>query len=306
VKYVGKEQGDIGKAELAKMIPEQHRAFLAQLLARYGVPELPASVEATEALLGWSQSMGTTHAEVALSHPIRLLANALGPPPADVIKAAHKKDVLVAALCGTVAQAVKQREAGVDIVIASGYEAGGHTGEIGSMVLVPQVAEAVHPLPVLAAGGVASGQQMAAAMALGAQGVWTGSIWLTTTEADTGVALKQKLLQATSSDTVRSRAISGKPARQLVTEYTKAWESPESPGFLPMPLQWMATAEAQQRIYRYAETGKPGSAALVGTPVGQVVGQMNSEKSCASVISELVSGYVDAVARLHAQLHESM
>jgi NAD(P)H-dependent flavin oxidoreductase YrpB (nitropropane dioxygenase family) len=305
-KYVGKEQGDIGKADLQKMIPEQHRAFLAQLLARYGVPELPDTVEATEALLGWSQSMGTTHAEVALSHPIRSIANALGPPPEDVIRAAHKKDVLVAALCGTVPQAIKQREAGVDIVIASGYEAGGHTGEIASMVLVPQVAQAVHPLPVLAAGGIASGQQMAAAMALGAQGVWTGSIWLTTTEADTIGVLKQKLLQATSSDTVRSRCISGKPARQLVTEYTKAWEGKESPGYLPMPLQWMATAEAQQRIHRYAETGTPGAAALVGSPVGQVVGQMNAEKTCASVIREIVSDYVDAVVRLHAQLQESL
>jgi NAD(P)H-dependent flavin oxidoreductase YrpB (nitropropane dioxygenase family) len=306
VTYVGKDQGDISKTALQQMIPEEHRAFIAQLLARYGVPELPESVEATEALLGWSQSMGTTHAEVALSHPIRLLANALGPPPADVITAAHKKDVLVAALCGSVSQAIKQKEAGVDIVIASGYEAGGHTGEIASMVLVPQVAQAVHPLPVLAAGGIASGQQMAASMALGAQGVWTGSIWLTTVEADTIPALKQKLLQASSSDTVRSRAISGKPARQLVTDYTKAWENKESPGFLPMPLQWMATAEAQQRIHRYAETGKPGAAALLGTPVGQVVGQMNTEKTCASVVRDMISEYVDAVSRLHTQLHESL
>lgn len=305
-KYIGKDQGDIGKSALQQMIPEQHRAFLSQLLARYGVPELPSTVEATEALLGWSESMGRTHAEVALSHPIRLLANALGPPPADVIAAAHNKDVLVAALCGTVAQAIKQRDAGVDIVIASGYEAGGHTGEVASMVLVPQVAQAVHPLPVLAAGGIASGQQMAAALALGAQGVWTGSIWLTTAEADTIPALKKKLLEATSSDTVRSRCISGKPARQLVTDYTKAWESKDSPGYLPMPLQWMATAEAQQRIHRYAETGQPGAGALLGTPVGQVVGQMNVEKTCASVIRDMVSEYVDAVGRLHEQLQRSL
>lgn len=302
--YLGKEQGDIGKADLESMIPEGHRAFLRRLLARYGVPELPDTVEAAEGLLGWSQSVGTTHAEVALSHPVRLIANALGPPPAHVIEAAHDKGVLVAALCGTVLQAVKQRDAGVDIVIASGYEAGGHTGEIASMVLLPQVVAAVHPLPVLAAGGIGSGQQMAAAMALGAQGVWTGSIWLTTAESDTLPMLKQKLLSATSSDTVRSRCISGKPARQLVTEYTKAWESEESPGYLPMPLQWMATAEAQQRIHRYAETGKEGAAALLGTPVGQVVGQMTAEKTCASVMRQMVSDYVDTVNRLHAQLQE--
>jgi NAD(P)H-dependent flavin oxidoreductase YrpB (nitropropane dioxygenase family) len=210
--------------------------------------------------------------------------------------------VLVAALCGTVAQAIKQKEAGVDIVIASGYEAGGHTGEIASMVLTPQVVDAVAPLPVLAAGGIGSGRQMAAAMALGAQGVWTGSLWLTTAESDCSPALKKKLLAATSSDTVRSKCISGKPARQLVTTYTKAWDAEDSPGCLPMPLQYMATAEASQRIYRHAESGKEGAAELLGTPVGQVVGQMNAERTVASVMQNLVSEYVDTVTRVHADL----
>jgi NAD(P)H-dependent flavin oxidoreductase YrpB (nitropropane dioxygenase family) len=301
-KYVGQDSGDPAKADLEKMIPEQHKRFLEQLLARYGVSALPDSVEATESLLGWSRSMGGALAEVALSHPIRLLANALGPPPKHIIDVAHRKNVLVAALCGTVAQAIKQKEAGVDIVIASGYEAGGHTGEIASMVLVPQVVDAVAPLPVLAAGGIGSGRQMAAAMALGAVGVWTGSIWLTTLESDCIPPLKQKLLAATSADTVRSRCISGKPARQLITTYTKAWEAEDSPGFLPMPLQWMSTAEAHQRISRHAETRQEGSAELLGTPVGQVVGQMNAEKTVASVMHDLVSEYVDTVTQIHGDL----
>lgn len=301
-KYVGQDSGDLAKVDLEKMIPEEHKRFLQQLLARYGVPELPASIEATESLLGWSRSMGGALAEVALSHPIRLLANALGPPPAHIIDVAHRKNVLVAALCGTVAQAIKQKDAGVDIVIASGYEAGGHTGDIASMVLTPQVVDAVAPVPVLAAGGIGSGRQMAAAMALGAQGVWTGSLWLTTAESDCSPALKQKLLAATSSDTVRSKCISGKPARQLVTTYTKAWEEEGAPDFLPMPLQWMATASAQQRIYRHAESGKEGAAELLGTPVGQVVGQMNAERTVASVMQDLVSEYVDTVTNIHADL----
>jgi len=304
-KYVGMDAGDLAKVDLEKMIPEEHKRFLQQLLARYGVPELPASLEETESLLGWSRSMGGALAEVALSHPIRLLANALGPPPAHIIDVAHRKNVLVAALCGTVPQAIKQKEAGVDIVIASGYEAGGHTGDIASMVLTPQVVDAVAPVPVLAAGGIASGRQMAAAMALGAQGVWTGSLWLTTTESDCTPALKQKLLAATSSDTVRSKCISGKPARQLVTTYTKAWDEEGSPGYLPMPLQWMATASAHQRIYRHAESGKEGAAELLGTPVGQVVGQMNTERTVASVMQNLVSEYVDTVTNIHADLARS-
>jgi NAD(P)H-dependent flavin oxidoreductase YrpB (nitropropane dioxygenase family) len=249
-------------------------------------------------LLGWSISGGRAHVEVALRHPIRLIANALGPPPADIIDTAHKNNLVVAALCGSVKQALAQKEAGVDIIISSGYEAGGHTGEIGSMVLIPQVVDAVAPTPVLAAGGIGSGRQMAAAMVLGAQGVWTGSIWLTTSESDCVPALVDKMLAATSRDTVRSKCISGKPARQLKTTYTQAWDGADSPGTLPMPLQFLATANATQRIYRYAQTQKPGSAELLGTPVGQVVGQMNKVRSVKQVVQGLVDEYIDAVGRV--------
>jgi NAD(P)H-dependent flavin oxidoreductase YrpB (nitropropane dioxygenase family) len=250
-------------------------------------------------------SSGRAHVEVAMKHPIRLIANALGPPPADVIEMAHGRGVVVAALCGTVDQALRQKAAGVDIIIASGYEAGGHTGEIGSMVLVPQVVDAVAPTPVLAAGGIASGRQMAAAMVLGAQGVWAGSIWLTTRESDCVPALVDKMLAATSKDTVRSKCISGKPARQLKTTYTEAWDGPGSPGTLAMPLQFMATASATQRINQYAQTKRPGSAELLGTPVGQVVGQMKEVRAVKDVVSDLVSEYVDAIERTAAQLSQA-
>jgi NAD(P)H-dependent flavin oxidoreductase YrpB (nitropropane dioxygenase family) len=166
------------------------------------------------------------------------------------------------------------------------------------MVLIPQIADAVAPTPVLAGGGIGSGRQMAAALALGAQGVWCGSVWLTTHESDCVPALVDKLLGARSEDTVRSRCISGKPARQLKTPYTEAWDGPGSPGTLPMPLQYMATAEATQRIHRYAETKRPGSAALLGTPVGQVVGQMNQRRSVKQVVQDMVEEYLEAVERI--------
>ncbi|HEY6557702.1 MAG TPA: nitronate monooxygenase family protein [Polyangiaceae bacterium] len=300
--YVGKSEGDFKKEDLAKLIPDLHRRFIDDLLKKYGVPELPEGVDETESLLGWSISGGRAHVEVALRHPIALIANALGPPPEDVIKTAHERGLVIAALCGSVKQALRQKEAGVDIIIASGYEAGGHTGEIGSMVLIPQVVDAVAPTPVLAAGGIGSGRQMAAAMVLGAQGVWTGSIWLTTQESDCVPALIEKMLSATSRDTVRSKCISGKPARQLKTTYTEAWDGPDSPGTLPMPLQWMATSSAQQRIYRYAQTKKAGSAELLGTPVGQVVGQMNEVRSSKQVVHDMVSEYIDAVERVGSDL----
>ena len=298
-KYIGRDQGDIDKTQLEEMITPAHRKWINDLLDRNGVPPIPDDVEKFEGLLGWSQSGGRAHFDVAMNHDIALIANALGPPPEDIISQAHDKGVVVAALCGTVKQAKAQKEAGVDIIIASGFEAGGHTGEIGSMVLLPQVVDAVAPTPVLGAGGIGSGKQMAAAMTLGAQGVWCGSIWLTTEESDSIPALVDKLLEANSTETVRSRCISGKPARQLKTAYTRAWdEDPECPGYLPMPLQFLATADATQRIGRFAQSGAEGSATLLGSPVGQVVGQMNVRKSARQVVHDMVSEYIDAVSRV--------
>ena len=189
-------------------------------------------------------------------------------------------------------------DAGTDIIVASGYEAGGHTGEITTMVLVPEVVDAVHPAPVLAAGGIGSGRQMAAALALGAEGVWTGSIWLTVKESNSGDILMEKLVKATSQDTIRSRSLSGKPARQLRTAWIDAWESPDSPGALPMPLQYMLTADAQRRIGRYIQREGADPKNLSGTPVGQIVGRMNNIPSCRELIYEMVSEYVQAITHV--------
>jgi NAD(P)H-dependent flavin oxidoreductase YrpB (nitropropane dioxygenase family) len=230
-----------------------------------------------------------------LAHPIKLLANALGPPPPDVVTAAHQHNVLVAALIGNAEHARRQVEAGVDIIIAQGTEAGGHTGDVSTMILVPEIVDAVSPTPVLAAGGIGSGRQVAAALALGAEGVWTGSIWLAVAEADTNPVVVQKLLDATSRDTVRSRSWTGKPARMLRTAWTDAWDAPDSPGALPMPLQFMLTGNAQSRMHRYAARE---ARELVGTPVGQIVGAMNKVRTTRDVIADLVRGYEQAVGRL--------
>lgn len=302
--YVGRDQGDLGADQLRDLIPEEHRKFLERLLEEYEVPELPEAAGSDAGtglgggLLGWSVSGGRAHVEVALRHPIKLLANALGPPPPDVTELAHQHDVLMAALVGRPAQAIKQKEAGVDIIIASGYEAGGHTGEVTSLVLVPEVVDAVAPTPVLAAGGIGTGRQIAAALALGAEGVWTGSIWLTVSESNTGLDLRERLLRASSSDTIRSRSLSGKPARQLKTRYIEAWEDPNNPDPLPMPLQMLLCSPYLARISRAARV--PGSKAqeLTGTPVGQIVGSMNAVQSSRELVYQLVEEYFDAVGRL--------
>ncbi|HEY7201728.1 MAG TPA: nitronate monooxygenase family protein [Candidatus Dormibacteraeota bacterium] len=282
-------------AQLDAMIPEGHRQYVEEVLDRHGVPPLPADVPKPRGLLGWTDQGARSQVEVAMAHPIRLLVSALGPPPADVVARCRERGIRVAALVGSADHARKQVEAGVDLIVASGTEAGGHTGEISTIVLVPEVVDAVHPVPVLAAGGIGDGRQVAAVLALGAQGAWTGSIWLTTTESDVGPVVMDKLLKAGSRDTVRSRALTGKPARQLRTPWTDAWDDPKGPGPLPMPLQFMLTAEAQTRI------GRSGNPALAGSPVGQIVGRMNRVRSTRDVIFELVEGAVAAVERLNEQ-----
>lgn len=284
---------------LRQMIPDAQRRFIEELLKKHNVPPLPEGESGFQALLGWTKQGAMPQIDVALSHPIKLLANALGPPPREMVEKAHAHGVLVAALCGRADQASKQKESGTDIIVAQGTEAGGHTGEISTLVLVPEVVDAVSPTPVLAAGGIGCGRQVAAALALGADGVWTGSIWLTVSESDVVPPLMEKLLKASSRDTVRSRALTGKPARQLRTPWTDAWESPESPGPLPMPLQFMATAEAVTRIHRYAHSPEYGARDLVGAPVGQIVGRMNAVRPTREVIYDLVNEFIDAVARVN-------
>jgi NAD(P)H-dependent flavin oxidoreductase YrpB (nitropropane dioxygenase family) len=287
------------------MIPQRHRDFVEQVLARHNVPPLPEDAPKLAGLLGWVPGMARSQVDVSLNHRPSLLVNALGPPPPDVVQKAHDNGMKVAALVGRADQAKKQQEAGVDIIVAQGHEAGGHTGEIATMVLVPEVVRAVHPTPVLAAGGIGSGRQMAAALALGADGVWTGSIWLTVKEADTGDVVTEKLLRADSRDTVRSRSMTGKPARQLRTPWTEAWDAPESPGALPMPLQFMLTADATARMRRSADAGGPGKD-LVTMPVGQIVGSMNTVRPARDLIYDMVQEYIDTVSAMSGALAASV
>ncbi|MDX3228122.1 nitronate monooxygenase family protein [Streptomyces sp. ME19-01-6] len=284
----------VTEADIEAMIPEGHRRFVQETLAKHGVPELAEGEASGWRITGWLEHVARSQLDVAFDYPVKLLANALGSPPPDVVERAHGHGILVAALAGSARHARHHKDAGLDIVVAQGYEAGGHTGEIASMVLTPEVVRAVDPLPVLAAGGIGSGEQVAAGLALGAQGVWLGSIWLTTDEAAlTSPALTQKLLAAGSGDTVRSRALTGKPARQLRTEWTDAWEAPEGPDPLPMPLQGLLVAEAVSRIQKYEV--EP----LLGTPVGQIVGRMDTKRPVQAVFDDLTRGFERAIDRIN-------
>jgi NAD(P)H-dependent flavin oxidoreductase YrpB (nitropropane dioxygenase family) len=296
-KYEGQGEKDADKLETAlrAAVPQQHYDFSDKVLADHGVPEFPEAEKGHHELLGWTHATALPQVEIALAHEkVKLLANALGTPPPDVIEACHASGRKVAALCGNANQALRHKEAGVDIVIAQGHEGGGHTGEIASMVLWPEVVRAVAPTPVLAAGGVGSGEQIAAALALGAAGTWSGSLWLTVKEAAGAMAQKESYLAATSRDTVRTRSISGKPARVLRNRWTEAWEQPDAPEPLPMPLQGLVSIDMMRRTMRYPEKAQD----VAFNPAGQVIGMINQVKSVRSVMSDLIDGYCEAVERL--------
>lgn len=319
-KFVGAESGGMDRASLRDMIPAEHRAFLDDLLGRYGIPPrktVPARVP--DAAPGTSarpaRGAGQQRAglqvdpksmapliDVAFGHPIRLLASALGSPPEWLVKDAHQRGIKVAALAGTVKHARAHADAGVDLVIAQGTEAGGHTGDVSTLVLVPQVVDAVAPIPVLAAGGIATGRQMAASLALGAAGVWCGSVWLTTRESEVPPAVKERMLTASSEDTVRTRSFTGKPCRVLRSEWTNAWEAPDAPAPLPMPLQSMLSDRPRRRIEAVAE--RPGNPAveLLSPFIGQVVGQLNAVRSARQVVLDMVEELVDAWAAVDKYL----
>jgi len=272
------------------------------LLADAGVPEWPDGTT-TMGLMGWTDQTATPLLEEALRHPkCKLIANALGTPPADKIKLVKDSGRLIGALCGKVKQAVQHKQAGLDFIIAQGGEGGGHTGDVGSIVLWPQIIDAVGDTPVLAAGGIGNGRQMLAAMAMGAAGVWTGSLWLTVEEAHAEPAQKESLLKATSEDTVRSRSWTGKPCRMLKSEWTEAWDKPGNPKPLGMPLQGLVTSDGIRRTARYA--GVADTQKVAFNPCGQVIGQIKEVESCRQVIYKLVSDYVDALERLNKLMPE--
>ena len=301
-KFEGKGE-NLSRGQLADRIPDDYKGFVAELLSAHDIePE-------TRPRIGGSMLSGDTGRElldVAMSHPIKLIANALGVPPDYMIEAGREHGVPVAALVGAKEHAVKQVAAGVDLIVAQGTEAGGHCGEVSTLVLIPEVLDEIgDAVPVLAAGGIVTGRQMAAAVAMGAAGAWTGSVWLTTEEAETAPHTKQKMLAATSRDTVRSAGRTGKPSRQLVSEWTDAW-LPHDGGRrpLPLPLQSMLCEPVLRRVDTLAEQGHPGAQALATYFVGQGVGLMNKVKPARDVVLEFIEDYLAAAQRLGATIPE--
>lgn len=295
-KFEGKGESLSGH-QLADRIPDDYKTFIADLLAAHDIEPEEAPRMGSAMLAG---SSGEQLLEVAVTHPIALMANALGVPPDYMITSGKNNGIPVAALVGAKEHAIKQVAAGVDLIVAQGTEAGGHCGEVSTLVVVPEVIDAIDDaVPVLAAGGIVTGRQMAACVALGAAGAWTGSVWLTTEEAETAPHTVRKMLAATSRDTIRSTGRTGKPARQLVSDWTDAWR-PNDSGHttLPLPLQSMLAEPALRRVDKLANAGHPGAQALATYFVGQGVGLMNKVKPARDVVFEFARDYIAAAERL--------
>jgi NAD(P)H-dependent flavin oxidoreductase YrpB (nitropropane dioxygenase family) len=290
----------------ARVSPE-HRAFTRDLLKKYGV-ELTASNVADNQPQPFDAQCALEVLDASFRHPIRLIANALGVPPKAMIDMGKKHNVPVAALVGAKEHALRQVAAGVDILVVQGTEAGGHCGEVSTMVLVPEVIKAIKPIrdvPVLAAGGIMNGRQMAACMAMGAAGAWTGSVWLATVESETTEIFREKMIAASSRDAIRSKGRTGKPARQLRSVWTDAWDrGPDSPGTLPMPLQSIIRRDAFAAIDRSAAAGNAQARDLVSYFVGQGVGLIDSVKSATAVVQEFKEEFVEAVEHMNALVAE--
>jgi NAD(P)H-dependent flavin oxidoreductase YrpB (nitropropane dioxygenase family) len=301
-----KNEKDVSAHALAERIPPGHRDFVRDLLIRYGVePQAPREAHRphSEAPPNLMQEQALKLLEISFRHPIRLIANALGVPPQSMLDLGRKHGVPVAALVGAKEHAVRQVQAGVDIIVAEGWEAGGHCGEVSTLVLVPEVIRAIKPIrsvPVLAAGGIMTGRQMAGCIAMGAAGVWTGSVWLATTESETTEIFRAKMIAARSRDTVRSKCRTGKYSRQLRSAWTDAWETPESPTPLPMPFQTMLSEPALAAAQRAAEKGNPKARELVTYFVGQGVGLVDSIKSSRTVVQEFMEEFAEALGDLQA------
>jgi NAD(P)H-dependent flavin oxidoreductase YrpB (nitropropane dioxygenase family) len=303
------QSGPVNKDAIISMIPQAHKDFANDLLHAKDIStdDLDATrASHIEFLDNFTPHGAEAVLDVALSHKgVKLLVNALGVPPQIMLDMGKARGVAVGALVGSAKHVASQVEAGVDLLIAAGGEAGGHCGDVSTLVLVPEVIRAAKETPVLAAGGIATGQQMAAMMAMGAAGAWCGSVWLTTAEAETSETVKEKMLSASSADTVRSRSRTGKPSRQLISPWTKSWDAAlekKTLTSLPMPLQSLVAEPALRKIDTLADSGHAGAKELSTYWVGQAVGLMNERETSGQVVQRFKEEFIEAFETLSNSL----
>ena len=280
------------ESEVEFKLPAEQVEFVDKLMKEFGIPKPGKAVR-----MELSTKMFKKQVEICLEERVPVFVSGLGSPDW-MISRAHSQGMKVIGLVGNVRSARRVAAAGVDVVVAGGHEGGGHVGRIGTLALVPQVVDAVHPTPVVAAGGIADGRGIAAALALGACGVLVGTAFLVSHEAHVdGIEMgllsqwqtdhwKQKIIECTEEDTVVTRSYSGKTMRNLRNKWIKAWEQPDAPPTLPMPLQLLLTLDAMEGA-REAEIKD-----VILWPTGQIAGMITELKSAKQIVHELVDGAI--------------
>lgn len=214
--------------------------------------------------------------------------------PQEFIAEMHERGMVVIVMTGKVQHAVKAERAGADVVAAQGTEAGGHTGEVGTMALVPQTVDAVR-IPVLAAGGIADGRGLVAALALGAQGVIMGTRFIATPEAQADPRYREAILRSGESDTIRTRCYTGKPARAIRNPYNQEWERRASE-ILPFPAQ--AAVSMQQGVMDYMGLGRGTDPERTFMPAGQGMGMIREIKPASEVVRDVIREAEETLAQL--------
>lgn len=267
---------------IERHIPDEHRSFVTGLIDKYEVPEPSGPGMRTRFIR--SAEIEAEQLEAVMASDVDLFACGIGAPRPAVDKAKELGKV-TAALIGSPRHMRRALGSGVDMIVAQGAEAGAHTGTIGTFTLVPQIVDACGEIPVLAAGGVSTGRHIAAAMAMGAEGVWLGTTWLTTTEhaGHMQPALVDKLLAASSADTVISRSESGKTFRQIRSAWSDEWEADDAPEPLKMPYQDVLVGDLLGAIDEH------GVEPLLHSAAGQGIGYASELRPVAEVMADLVA-----------------
>lgn len=301
-------EAGLTSGKLRQRIGPEYKEFVDKLLTSHGIEVADANAERASSNAPppfWPEE-AMKLLDVAFKHPIKLIVNALGKPPPEMIALGRKHGVPVGALAGAKEHAVRLADAGCDVIVAQGGEAGGHCGEVSTLVLIPEVVRALkgRDIPVLAAGGIMTGSQMVACMAMGAAGAWTGSVWLATTESETSQVFREKMVEARSRDTVRAKTRTGKYSRQLKSGWTEAWNEPGAPPPLPMQLMSLVSEPAIRRIEKSAEAGNAAARPLVTYFVGQGVGLVEDIKSARQVVQEFKEEFAEAFEMVNGLMDE--
>jgi nitronate monooxygenase len=278
------DSSEIALSEVIKGLPRAHYDWIMKVKEEMGLPDMEAKVRMGSTTLRPHASI-----RVCIEEGVPLFCAGLG-NPGFMVKDAHAAGMKVLGISGNTKNARRIARGGADLVVAQGYEGGGHTGRIGSIALWPQAVDAAAPTPVLAAGGIGDGRGVAAALAVGCVGVWVGTRFLASVEGGALPIQKETILEATDEDTRKSYLYTGKTSRTIYNRFHDLWEqSGLEP--LPFPVQNMF-ASALAEMFNKAEKKE-----FMGPFSGQIAGLITEIKPAAQILKDLVEEAVEVLTR---------